>query len=179
MAAVLLAVLSTPVAGSPWHDAMDAAERAIRDGRVEDAERSLRSAIAEVDRPGAPRIRLARSVEALADLYHSRERLEQAEPLYLRAIVLWEETLGPRQPRTGIALHNLALLYLAQCRVEEAMPLVERVVNLWGETLGADHPDRVTAIRSEAEMLRRCGRTEEAAALQRRIDPAGGGVAAR
>lgn len=173
-ALVAVAVFPAAASDSPWHDAMEAAEQAAREGRAGDAETSLQAAIREVDRLGAPRIRLARSVEALADLYHSQERLREAEPLYLRAIGLWEEILGPDQPRAGITLHNLALLYLAECRVEEAMPRIERVLDLWERSFGPAHPDRVTAIRSEAEMLRRCGRVEEAAALKSRI-PADGG----
>ena len=113
------------------------------------------------------------SVEALADFYHRVGRRQDAETQYLRSAKLWEELLGPDQPRIGITVHNLAVVYLEDCRVEEALPLIARVVGLWERTLGPDHPDRLAAIRSEANGLRSCGRLDEAAELEVLLDRPG------
>ena len=118
------------------------------------------------------------SVEALAELYHRADRRDEAEAFYLRSVSLWEELLGPEQPRIGIPIHNLAVLHLEDCRVDEALPLIARVVELWERTLGADHAERVNAIRSEANGLRSCGRDEEAAELESLLKlPAGSATA--
>jgi len=149
-----------------WQAYMDAASLADAEGRPEDAESSLLEALREAEHPGSARMHLAFSVEALAEHYHRAGRRDEAEAFYLRSVELWEELLGPEQPRIGIPIHNLAVLNLKDCRVDEALPLIARVVELWERTLGTDHPDRVTAIRSEANGLRSCGRDEEATELE-------------
>jgi tetratricopeptide (TPR) repeat protein len=151
-----------------WQQEMATAAEAGRQSRIEDAEAALLRAIeAAAAGDPAPMLRV-RSVEALADLYRSTARPEQAEPLYLEAIEAWDTLLGPGQPRVGITLHNLALLRLRQCRTDESLPLIERQLELWQGALG-DHPDRRTAIRSQAELLRRCGEHERSADVLSRL----------
>jgi tetratricopeptide (TPR) repeat protein len=157
----------------PWQAHMDAASLAESDGLLEDAERSLLEAIREAEKPGGSRMDLAVSVEALADFYHRADRRTDAEAQYLRSAKLWEELLGPDQPRIGITVHNLAVVYLEDCRVDEALPLIDRVLGLWERTLGPDHPDRLAAIRSEANGLRSCGRLDEAEELEGMLEPSG------
>jgi len=176
--ALVLAVCATRASGAgssagdgAWQAYMDAAALADVEGRLEDAERSLLAALREVEKPGGARMRLAFNVEALAELYHRAGRRDDAEAFYLRSVELWEELLGPAQPRIGIPIHNLAVLNLEDCQVDEALPLIARVMKLWERTLRADHPDRVAAIRSEANGLRRCGRDDEATELESRLKP--------
>jgi tetratricopeptide (TPR) repeat protein len=47
-------------------------------------------------------------------------RYEEAEPLYERALEIFEKVLGPEHPYTTIGLNNLALLYHEQGGYEEA-----------------------------------------------------------
>jgi len=155
---------------SVWQARMDAAERAEREGRSEDAEAFLLAAVREAGRPGSVLL-MARSLEAQADFYERAGRTTEAEPLYVQSVEIWERVLGDGQPRVGIPLHNLAVLRLKQCRVEEALPLIRRVLDLWRETLGPAHPDRLTAIRTEATLLRRCGRADEAEKVDAQAPP--------
>jgi len=167
-AGVVLAAAHAPVPAADeaaWQALLDASIAAEREGRLQDAEGLLIDARREAERPGAAPMLLALSIENLADFYHRSGRPADAEPLLVRSIQLWDEILGPEQPRVGIPVHNLAVLYLEGCRVDEALPLVRRVVSLWGSTLGAQHADRVSAIRTEATLLRRCGRADEASRL--------------
>lgn len=174
---VAVALGGTPTAASKgatdygaWQAHLDTASLAEADGRFEDAERSLLDALEEVEKPGRARMDLAVTVEALADFYHRVGRRTDSETHYLRAAKLWEELLGPDQPRVGITMHNLAVVYLEDCRVEQALPLIARVLELWERTLGRDHSDRVAAIRSEANGLRSCGRDDEATRLEALLD---------
>jgi Tetratricopeptide repeat len=41
-------------------------------------------------------------------------RYEEAEPLYERALEIFEKVVGPEHPHTTIGLNNLALLYHEQ-----------------------------------------------------------------
>jgi len=185
LATISLVLLAVGVCGSspsvgkssagygPWQAHLDAASIAEEEGRIDEAERSLLDALAEAEKPGGARMDVAVTVEALADFYHRVGRRTDAETWYLRSAKLWEELLGPGQPRIGITVHNLAVVYLEDCRVDDALPLISRVVSLWDRTLGPSHPDRIAAIRSEANGLRQCGRGDQAAALEALLGPSG------
>jgi tetratricopeptide (TPR) repeat protein len=169
----LLLWLSVPGArAGDWEARIGAGENAVREGRLSAAESAFRQALEIAERDAKP-IQMARSREALADLYAGQGRADEAEPLYLDAIEHWRRILGSGQPRLGIPLHNLAVLYLRDCRVDEALPLVNEVAGLWTDTLGASHPDRVAALRSEAALLKRCGRDDHAARLEALASEAG------
>jgi serine/threonine protein kinase len=56
----------------------------------------------------------------LGSLYEEQELYSEAEPLFQRALVIWESTLGPDHPDVGIALHNPGNLYRNQGKVERA-----------------------------------------------------------
>ena len=46
-------------------------------------------------------------------IYHTRGQYEQAEPLYRRALAIYEKSLGPDHPNVRLSLDNLAKLYRA------------------------------------------------------------------
>jgi tetratricopeptide (TPR) repeat protein len=80
----------------------------------------------------------------LAALYQSMGRYPEAEPLYVRALAIWEEQLGANHPQTATGLNNLAALYQSMGRYPEAEPLYVRALAIWEEQLGANHPDTQT-----------------------------------
>ena len=49
----------------------------------------------------------------LAILYKVQGRYADAEPLYKRALQIYEKALGPDHPNVATNLHNLAQLYVA------------------------------------------------------------------
>jgi CHAT domain-containing protein len=64
----------------------------------------------------------------------------RAEPLFERARVLAEATLGPTHPRVGQALHHLAKVYLKQGLYARAVPLQERSLTIQEAAFGKNHP---------------------------------------
>jgi tetratricopeptide (TPR) repeat protein len=46
----------------------------------------------------------------LAGLYESQGKHDEAEPLYERALAIYEKALGPDHPYTATSLNNLARL---------------------------------------------------------------------
>ncbi len=56
--------------------------------------------------------------------------LAQAEPLYKRALAIYEEALGPNHPDVATSLENLAALYRASNRGEEAETLEKRAARI-------------------------------------------------
>jgi tetratricopeptide (TPR) repeat protein len=56
----------------------------------------------------------AESLNNLAILYFYQGKYEQAEPLYQRALAIYEQQLGALHPNTATSLNNLAALYNTQ-----------------------------------------------------------------
>ena len=54
---------------------------------------------------------MATSLNNLAGLYDSLGDYAKAEPLYKRALAIWEKALGPDHPDVATSLNNLAALY--------------------------------------------------------------------
>ncbi len=68
-------------------------------------------------------------------------KYEQAEPLYQRALAIYEQALGPEHPDTARSLNNLAILYDDQGKYEQAEPLYQRALAIREKALGPEHPD--------------------------------------
>ncbi len=65
---------------------------------------------------------VARILSNLAELDRVRGRYAEAEPLYKRALTIWEKAVGADSPDVALGLNNLAALYDAQGRYAEAEP---------------------------------------------------------
>ena len=64
----------------------------------------------------------------LADLYRKQGRYEQAEPIYLRALHLWEQKLGREHPQVAFPLTGLATLYREQGHYSKRNPFTSTLL---------------------------------------------------
>ncbi len=62
----------------------------------------------------------------LAALYDDQGRYAEAEPLYQRALAIWEKALGPEHPHVATSLENYASLLRQTARAVEAARMVAR-----------------------------------------------------
>ena len=92
----------------------------------------------------------------------------EAEPLFRRALAIWEQSLGPDHPDVTFALNNLAGLLLATNRAGEAEPLLRRALAIGEQSLGLDHPQVAMALNNLAELFGDTNRPGEAEPLSRR-----------
>ncbi len=69
---------------------------------------------------------MARSLNNLAGLYHAQGKYAEAEPLYKRALAIWEKALGPEHPDVATSLENYADLLRKTGRVSEAKEMEAR-----------------------------------------------------
>ena len=111
---------------------------------------------------------MADALNQLAELYRSQSRYADAEPLYRRALAIWEKTLGRDHHDTALSLNNLALLYTQQGRFAQAEPLYQRSLAIRENALGRDHPAVATALNNLAGLYRRQGRYGDALPIIRR-----------
>ena len=88
----------------------------------------------------------------IARLYQAQGRYAEAEPLFKRALAVWEKALGPEHPRVADSLNTLALFHFAQSRYAEAEPLYERSLAIMEEALGAEHPQVAISLHNLADL---------------------------
>eukprot|EP00903_Cladosiphon_okamuranus_P014487 g13438.t1 len=87
---------------------------------------------------------VASSMRAMAELYRRQGRLSEAEPLFRRAIGIWEASPGPMDSDAVAALHGLAHCVLAGTgadwlgRFEEAFACVDQAYRIASSQPGND-----------------------------------------
>lgn len=93
---------------------------------------------------------------------------DKAEPLYQRALSLWEQALGPESEEVAGCLSNLAILYLSQERYGEAEPLFRQALAIREKVLGAEHPEVAFSLTNLASHYHAQGNDSEAERFQQR-----------
>lgn len=66
----------------------------------------------------------------LAVFYKSQQKYDKAEPLYHRALLIFEQALGSEHLKVAVCLDNYAHLLLKMDRVDEARQLRERAKSI-------------------------------------------------
>ncbi len=103
-----------------WDSIMDGAVEAYQQADYAQAEKLFLAALKEAEKFGDQDPRLAASLNNLAELYRAQGKYTQAEPLYRRALAIWEKTLGPEHPDVATDLENYAALLHKLNRAAEA-----------------------------------------------------------
>lgn len=106
-------------------------------GDAEEAEKMIQRAVLIQGRHlGVRHPSLASSMRAMGELYRKQGRLSDAEPLFRRAIGIWDNSPGPMDTDAVAALHGLAHCVLAGAgadwlgRFEEAFALVDQAYHI-------------------------------------------------
>jgi nucleoside phosphorylase/tetratricopeptide (TPR) repeat protein len=91
-----------------------------------------------------------------------------AEPLFKRALTIWEQQVGSEHPDVAVALNGLAILYFEQGKHAEAEPLFKRALAIWEQQFGSEHPDVAVALNGLASLYSMQGKYKEAELLFKR-----------
>jgi tetratricopeptide (TPR) repeat protein len=86
----------------------------------------------------------------------------KAEPLYQRALGIYEKNLGPDHPITGSTLSSLAYLYLNMGEYKKAEPIAERASSVCDKGFGPENPKTAAALSIQSEVYRELGKREKA-----------------
>ena len=165
---IALWLMYAPNQGAKWESYITAAQQAYQQADYAEAEKQLEAALTEAEAFGPDDVRLATSLNNLAELYRIQGKYAEAEPLNKRSLVIDEKALGPEHPAVATSLNNLALIYDAQGRYGEAEPLYKRALAIWEKALGPEHPDVATSLENYADLLRKTGRVSEAKEMEAR-----------
>lgn len=140
-----------------WTGDLDVADAALRAGDLDRAGDGYGRVLSEIPRDAGPALLLARGLDGLGDVERLRGNAAAAADSYRRAIVLWEEVLGPRQPRLAVTLHNLGAVLVAEGRLEEARAALERALSIWSAS-----PASVELAENTRRLLERTPRASPA-----------------
>jgi tetratricopeptide (TPR) repeat protein len=94
---------------------------------------------------GTDHLDTAASLHALADLYQQQGKYAEAEPLYRRALSIYEQQVGNDHPNLATSLNNLALFYSSQGKYTQAEPLLRRALAISEQQFEAQHPTTPSA----------------------------------
>ena len=170
--ATVLCLFLWPAAASAqetrWDNLNKAAIKAYKQADYAEAEKLAKLALREAGKFGGKDPRFAISLNNLALAYDAQGKYAQAEPLYLRALAIWEKALGPEHPDVAQSLNNLAALYDNQGKYAQAEPLYRRALVVLTRAVGPEHPDVATTLENYARMLRVMNRHDEAEMMEAR-----------
>lgn len=139
-----------------------------RAGRLVDAERSLREAVEILESKGDDHPELAQTLVNLGVVLRHRERYDEAESLYRRAIAIQEESLGDAHPDLGATCFNLGRVQELRGDLAGAEPSYRRASEVFERAFPTGAPARGTAFESHARVLEALGREGEARAVRER-----------
>jgi tetratricopeptide (TPR) repeat protein len=121
-------------------------------------------------RYGSKDINYATALSAEATVYEALGRLDAAEDLFKRALIVEEQALGGNGPTSGLAalISNLATVYDAQRKYSEAEPLYRRAVSIYEKLLGPSDPQLAMVLNNLADNYWRQGKNKDAEQLYKR-----------
>jgi tetratricopeptide (TPR) repeat protein len=130
------------------------------------------TAIIEYDLKGVgteDQVRLTKSLNNLAALYHLQGKYQMAEDVYETCLDIKLALYGDQHLETAINIHNMAALQCARKRWEKAEILYKRALEIRETLLGDDHVDLIPILKNYSIMLRKLVREDEAKTIEQRI----------
>jgi tetratricopeptide (TPR) repeat protein len=107
--------------------------------------------------PGDPRLGL--TLAGLGTVLNGLGDYAEAEPLFERALGIWEKSPPESELHRATALHGLAGVHYARGEIEAAEPLLERALAIREKALAAEHP-AVLQTRKSITTLKRAKRRQ-------------------
>src|SRR4029077_18056393 len=103
-----------------------------------------------------------------ATLYEREDRHDDSEPLFRRALAIYEKAAGPEHPAAATVLNNLGQVVKSEGRTADAEPLIKRSLAIREKVLGRDHPDVARSLNNLADLYQREQRYADAEPLFKR-----------
>jgi Tetratricopeptide repeat len=86
------------------------------------------------------------------------DRHTDAEPLFRRALAIYQKAAGPENPAVATILNNVGQVVKSEGRCAEAEPPIRQSLAIREKLLGRDHPDVARSLNNLADLYEREGR---------------------
>ena len=100
----------------------------------------------------SPHPDIGQGYDYIARLYEDKGKYDDAEPLYFKAIKIFEQSLTPSSPDLAQSYNNLALLYYAKGKYNDAESLYFKAIRIYKEALPPCHPSLATSYHNIAKL---------------------------
>ncbi len=150
------------IALGDWRSDMNAGKQASDQGRFEEAEKLLLTALEKAQKIKIEPSPVPDTYNQLAELYMMQNRFTEAESYYRRALELWEKSLGPDTIQYAKAENNLGLCLFHQRRFDEAEPRYKHALEVWEKQKGVEDSDVAAALNNLAAFYKNQSRYDEA-----------------
>ena len=139
---IILGVGAVQAQTASWQKHMLAGRKAFEKLRFSEAERNFGEALRAAEHSGVQGqdLRIAESLDGMAELYLAEGKVPAAEPLFQRSLALREKSLGPSHLDLAKSVDALADLYERQGKHNLAEPMYARAKAI-REKAFAEHPD--------------------------------------
>ena len=135
-----------------WRFQHDSAANALQQGHYPEAASLFLAAVQQAEKIGTQDVRLAESLNGLAQVYRYQQNVAAAEPRARQSLAILERTLGPSHSAVIPSLVNLAGITSATGKYAEAEQVYQRILSLrWGGPGGGIGADKV--LEDFAEVL--------------------------
>ena len=145
---------------SSWEQTLQAGQQALGQGKEQEAVRLLTAAVAQAEAFGKSDARLGLSLSNLAQAYAMYGKYVEAEPLYQRALGIFQQAYGDEHLEVASTLNNLGVLHRMHGQYAEAEPLLKRSLAIKEKQLGATHPEVALGLKNLAVLYQSDGRLE-------------------
>jgi len=150
---------------SSAHDLLESADCQKTIGNLEMAEKAFCDAELAFLSVGCKDENLAMCINSHADILFYRGTYLDAEPLYQRALSIYEDALGLEHTDVAMVLYNIASVKYFTSRYTEAEQLYQRALSIYEKVLGPEHTDVATTLDGIAILKCATGRYADAEAL--------------
>ncbi len=151
---------------SEWDEIRSSAERAVRQGKLDEASQLWLMALTLCNDLGQYDRRRIITLEGLAHVYWRNNQYSDALPILIKTFSLHEDQLGPDHADIGVLANNLAMVYHTLERFSEAEELYRRALRIRRKVLGVEHPEVAELVKNYANLLVASGRALEAEDLK-------------
>lgn len=139
---------------SDWKSLVDEGTASYERGKIPEAEVKFLAALEEAEKFGEEDPRLALSLNNLAAMYHEQGKYTLAEPLYKRALDIYEKIHGEIHADVALSHHNLALLYSARKMYPVAEKHYKIALGLKETLFGVDAPELLNTLQYYAQLMK-------------------------
>lgn len=163
-----LAATASSCQQQTWESTMTAGQEAVRQGNYAEAEQMFQVAVQKAEAFGRDDRRVAVSLSQLAQVYAGQGKHVEAEPVYLRALKIYQAVHGENHADVAATLNNLGVLHRMYGQYAEAESLLSRSLTIKERLLGPNHPDVALSVANLGQLYVAQGQPAKAEPLYRR-----------